>query len=224
MAKLPNGVLFYGPLRTRKSTLVYAMAREARVPFFHVLASDIAYGGVKIRSLFNEARRCLSSIVFVNHIDLIASIERNCESYSALIQLHTEMDKCNKDGEMVVVIAATDKPETLNPAFMNSSRFYNTYHVTKPDQDCRHKKAGFYFKDHIKEEDEEGICNLVASQTLGLGWAPLKDIVIESTMAAEDRRADYVIIGDVPKAIRGFDEYIKVMKIVYQGYEDVRVM
>lgn len=97
------------------------------------------------------------------------------------------MDKCNKYGEMVVVIAATDSPETLDPAFISSSRFYKTYHVTKPDQDCRHKKAAFCFKDHIKAEDKEAICNLVASQTSGLGWANLEDIVVESRLAAEYR-------------------------------------
>ncbi|GJS65312.1 putative H/ACA ribonucleoprotein complex subunit 1-like protein 1 [Tanacetum coccineum] len=58
----------------------------------------------------------------------------------------------------------------------------------------------------------------------GFGWAPLEDIVIQSTIVVEHRGGDYVIIDDVRKAIRGFDEYIRAMKIVYQGYEDVRVM
>lgn len=88
MAKLPNGILLYGPPRTGKTTLVHAMAQEARVPFFRVSAYDIASGDVKIKSLFNEARRCSPSIVFVDHIDFIASVEGNCESYPTLIQVN----------------------------------------------------------------------------------------------------------------------------------------
>ncbi|GKA11464.1 ATPase, AAA-type, core, P-loop containing nucleoside triphosphate hydrolase [Tanacetum coccineum] len=68
--------------------------------------------------------------------------------------LHTEMEKCNKDGSMVVVITATDSPETLDSTFMSSGQFYKTFQVTEPDEDSRRKKARFCFKDHIKEEDE----------------------------------------------------------------------
>ncbi|GJZ90575.1 hypothetical protein Tco_0662502 [Tanacetum coccineum] len=77
------------------------------------------------------------------------------------------------------------------------------YAVLDP-ADTPHKKAVFSFKDHIQEEDKEAICNIVASQTSGLGWAPLEDIVIQSTIAVEHRGGDYVTIDDVRKAIRGY--------------------
>jgi SpoVK/Ycf46/Vps4 family AAA+-type ATPase len=97
------------------------------------------------------------------------------------------MDKCNKDGSMVVVIATTDSPETLDSTFMSSCQFYKIFHVAKPDEDSRRKKAGFCFKDLIMEEDKEAICNLVASQTAGLGWANLENIAVESRVAAKYR-------------------------------------
>lgn len=211
---LPNGVLLYGPPGTGKSTVVHAMAREAKVPFFSVSACYIASGHVRIRSLFNEARRCSPSIVFIEDVDEIASPRENCESDPYLIELHTEMEKCNKDGSMVVVIAATDSLETLDPAFMSSRQFYKTFYLAKPDEDSRRKKVHLYYKDYIMEEDKEAICNLVASKTSGLVWANLKSVVVQSRVAANWRGGDRVTMDDVLHAIRRLDEYIRVMKVI----------
>ena len=97
------------------------------------------------------------------------------------------MEKCNKDGSMVVVIAATDSLETLDPAFMSSRQFYKTFYLAKPDEDSRRKKVHLYYKDYIMEEDKEAICNLVASKTSGLVWANLKSVVVQSRVAANWR-------------------------------------
>nr|GEU71373.1 ATPase, AAA-type, core, P-loop containing nucleoside triphosphate hydrolase [Tanacetum cinerariifolium] len=130
------------------------------------------------------------------------------------LQLQTEMEKCNKDGIMVMVKAATDSPETLDSTFMSSCQIYKTFHVAKPDEDSRRKKANFCFKDHIKKEDKEAICNLVASQTSGLKWAHLENLVVESRVAAKYRRGGgHVTIDDVREAIRGYDNFITIMKM-----------
>ncbi|GJV16759.1 ATPase, AAA-type, core, P-loop containing nucleoside triphosphate hydrolase [Tanacetum coccineum] len=77
------------------------------------------------------------------------------------------------------------------------------------------KKANFCFKDHIKEEDKEAICNLVASQTTGLKWAHLENLVVESRVAAKYRRGGgHVTIDDVREAIRGYDNFITIMKMI----------
>ncbi|GKD53531.1 ATPase, AAA-type, core, P-loop containing nucleoside triphosphate hydrolase, partial [Tanacetum coccineum] len=78
-SKLPNGVLLYGPRRNGKTTLVHAMAREARVPFSPIYADDIVSGDVRLKSLFNEARRCAPSIVYIKYVDVIAE-QGNCKS------------------------------------------------------------------------------------------------------------------------------------------------
>ncbi|PWA35379.1 ATPase, AAA-type, core, P-loop containing nucleoside triphosphate hydrolase [Artemisia annua] len=219
MAREANVPFFlYGPPGTGKATLAHAMAREANVPFFCISACYIRTGDVRIKSLFDEARRRSPSIVFIDYVDEIASQRENCDSDCNLVevnkiirntalevkQLHNEMDKCNKDGSMVVVIAATDSPEALDSTFMSSCQFYKTFHVAKPDEDSRQKKAGFCFKDLIMEEDKEAICNLVASQTAGLSWANLENIAVEFRVAAKYRGGGRVTIDDVREAIRGF--------------------
>ena len=94
------------------------------------------------------------------------------------------MEKCNKDGKMVMVIACTTSPETLDPALMSSGRFYKTVHVAKPDKDCRRKMVHFHLKDYIMKEDKEEICNLVASKTSGLSWANIANVIADSRASA----------------------------------------
>ncbi|GJY61815.1 ATPase, AAA-type, core, P-loop containing nucleoside triphosphate hydrolase [Tanacetum coccineum] len=209
-SKLPNGVLLYGPGRNGKTILVHAMAREARVPFFPIYADDIVSGDVRLKNLFNEARRCSPSIVYIKHVDDIAQ-QGNCKSDPTLIQLHTEMEKCNKDGKMVMVIAATDSLETLDPALMSSGWFQKTFNVAKPDEDSRRKMVHFHLKDYIRKEDTEAICNLIASKTSGLVRAKILNVVADSRVAAIMRGGDHVTMDDVLHAIRRLDNYISLM-------------
>ncbi|PWA92200.1 ATPase, AAA-type, core, P-loop containing nucleoside triphosphate hydrolase [Artemisia annua] len=209
-SKFPNGVLLYGPGRTGKTTLVHAMAREARVPFFPIYADDIVSGDVRLKNLFNEARRCSPSIVYIKHVEAIAQ-QGNGKSDPTLFQLHTEMEKCNEDGKMVMVIAATSSPETLDPALMSSGWFQKTFYVAKPDEDSRRKMVHFHLKDYIMKEDTKAICNLVASKTSGLVWAKIENVVADSRVAAIMRGGDHVTMDDVLHAIRRLDHYISLM-------------
>ncbi|GJY12603.1 ATPase, AAA-type, core, P-loop containing nucleoside triphosphate hydrolase [Tanacetum coccineum] len=117
------------------------------------------------------------------------------------------MEKCNKDGSMVVVVAATHSLETLDPALMSSYWFQKTFHVAKPEEDSKRKKVGLYFKDYILEEDKEAICNLIASHTPGSVWANLKNIVAESVCSARWRGGDHVTMDDVRRAVRRFNTH-----------------
>ncbi|GJV14187.1 ATPase, AAA-type, core, P-loop containing nucleoside triphosphate hydrolase [Tanacetum coccineum] len=121
------------------------------------------------------------------------------------------MEKCNKDGKMVMVIAATDSPETLDPALTNSGWFQKTFHVAKPDEDSRRKIVHFHLKDYIMKEDTEAICNLIASKTSGLVWAKILNVVADSRVAAIMRGGDHVTMDDVLDAIRRLDHYISAM-------------
>ncbi|PWA72238.1 ATPase, AAA-type, core, P-loop containing nucleoside triphosphate hydrolase [Artemisia annua] len=132
---LPHGILLYGAPGTGKTTLVHALAREARVSFFPISALDIAKGNVRLKCLFNEARAHSPSIVYIRDIDFIAQQEKDCESGSPLIQLHTEMEKCNKNECMVMVIVATNINENIDAAMMSCNLYFDKVHVRKPDED-----------------------------------------------------------------------------------------
>ena len=94
------------------------------------------------------------------------------------------MEKCNEDGKMVMVIAATSSLVTLDPALMSSGWFQKMFNVAKPDEDSRRKMVHFHLKDYIMKEDTEAICNLVASKTSGLVWAKIENVVADSRVAA----------------------------------------
>nr|GEV29705.1 ATPase, AAA-type, core, P-loop containing nucleoside triphosphate hydrolase [Tanacetum cinerariifolium] len=207
---LPQGVLLYGPRGTGKSTLVHALAREAKASFFPISAWDIANGDVSIEKLFRKARICSPSVVFIEDIDVIAKNQGDNQSWPeitlsdpAITKLHTEMDKCVKDGTMVVVIASTNKQETLDPYLFESPWFNRLFHVAKPDEDCRRKACGLYLKDNVKEEDKEAICDSVASLTPDVVWAHLQliaNISIIDAVYLDDR---HVTKDDVLQAIKG---------------------
>nr|GEZ57543.1 ATPase, AAA-type, core, P-loop containing nucleoside triphosphate hydrolase [Tanacetum cinerariifolium] len=116
------------------------------------------------------------------------------------------MEKCNKDGKMVMVIAATDSLETLDPALMSSGWFQKTFNVAKPDEDSRRNMVHFHLKDYIRKEDTEAICNLIASKTSGLVRAKILNVVADSRS-----RGDHVSMDDGLHAIRRLDNYISLM-------------
>ncbi|PWA49253.1 ATPase, AAA-type, core, P-loop containing nucleoside triphosphate hydrolase [Artemisia annua] len=101
-AKLPIGVFLYGPPGTGKGTLAHAMAREANVPFFCISACYIRTGDVRIKSLFDEARRCSPSIIFIDYVDEIASQRENCDSDPNLVEFlfFHDIIASHRDGEV----------------------------------------------------------------------------------------------------------------------------
>ncbi|KAK9061809.1 hypothetical protein SSX86_018992 [Deinandra increscens subsp. villosa] len=207
-AKLPRGVLLAGPPGTGKTLLARAVAGEAGVSFFSISASElvevfVGTGAARVRDIFREARKHSPSIIFIDEIDAVGGQRGrtlNCERDQTLNQLLTEMDGFEKDAS-VVVIAATNRPETLDSALMRPGRFSRKVLVGEPDEDGRRRIFSLYLRDVPMEEDKESISRLVASRTPGLVGADLENIAHESVLLAARRDGDYVTSDDVLQAV-----------------------
>ncbi|KAL9323622.1 hypothetical protein ACSQ67_008479 [Phaseolus vulgaris] len=188
-AKLPRGVLLVGPPGTGKTLLARAVAGEAGVPFFTVSASEfvelfVGRGAARIRDLFNAARKFAPSIIFIDELDALL----------------TEMD--GFESEMrVVVIAATNRPEALDPALCRPGRFSRKVYVGEPDEEGRRKILAVHLRGVPLEEDTNIICHLIASLTTGFVGADLANIVNESALLAARRGSETVAREDIMEAI-----------------------
>ncbi|KAA8530517.1 hypothetical protein F0562_005226 [Nyssa sinensis] len=207
-ARLPRGVLLVGPPGTGKTLLARAVAGEAGVPFFTVSASEfvelfVGRGAARIRDLFNVARKSAPSIIFIDELDAVGGRRGrsfNDERDQTLNQLLTEMDGFDSDMR-VVVIAATNRPEALDPALCRPGRFSRKVFVGEPDEDGRRKILAVHLRGVPLEEDTGLICNLVASLTQGFVGADLADIVNEAALLAARRGAECVSREDIMEAI-----------------------
>ncbi|CAJ1947270.1 unnamed protein product [Sphenostylis stenocarpa] len=207
-AKLPRGVLLVGPPGTGKTLLARAVAGEAGVPFFTVSASEfvemfVGRGAARIRDLFNAARKFAPSIIFIDELDAVGGKRGrsfNDERDQTLNQLLTEMD--GFESEMrVVVIAATNRPEALDPALCRPGRFSRKVYVGEPDEEGRRKILAVHLRGVPLEEDTDIICHLIASLTTGFVGADLANIVNESALLAARRGSESVAREDIMEAI-----------------------
>ncbi|KAF3645421.1 ATP-dependent zinc metalloprotease FtsH [Capsicum annuum] len=207
-AKLPRGVLLVGPPGTGKTLLARAVAGEAGVPFFSVSASEfvemfVGRGAARVRDLFSVARRNAPSIIFIDELDAVGGKRGrsfNDERDQTLNQLLTEMDGFESDLS-IIVVAATNRPEALDPALCRPGRFSRKILVGEPDEDGRRKILAVHLRDVPLEEDLELVCNLVASLTHGFVGADLANIVNEAALLAARRGADCVSREDIMEAI-----------------------
>ncbi|KAF9684064.1 hypothetical protein SADUNF_Sadunf04G0078800 [Salix dunnii] len=207
-AKLPRGVLLVGPPGTGKTLLARAVAGEAGVPFFSVSASEfvelfVGRGAARIRDLFNAARKSAPSIIFIDELDAVGGKRGrsfNDERDQTLNQLLTEMDGFESDMK-VVVIAATNRPEALDPALCRPGRFSRKVVVGEPDEEGRRKILAVHLRGVPLDEDSDLICNLVASLTPGFVGADLANIINEAALLAARRGGDVVTREDVMEAI-----------------------
>ncbi|XP_076889079.1 putative inactive ATP-dependent zinc metalloprotease FTSHI 3, chloroplastic [Bidens hawaiensis] len=220
-AKLPRGVLLAGPPGTGKTLLARAVAGEAGVSFFSISASElvevfVGTGAARVRDIFREARKHAPSIIFIDEIDAVGGQRGrtlNCERDQTLNQLLTEMDGFEKDAS-VVVIAATNRPGTLDSALMRPGRFSRKVLVGVPDEEGRRKIFGLYLRDVPMEEDKNVISSIVASLTPGLVGADLENIAHESVLLAARRDGDFVTCDDVLQAVE------RATKKVYDDDDD----
>nr|QKY65070.1 chloroplast putative inactive ATP-dependent zinc metalloprotease FTSHI3 [Passiflora biflora] len=207
-ARLPQGVLLVGPPGTGKTLLARAVAGEAGVPFFSVSASEfvelfVGRGAARIRDLFSTARKCAPSIIFIDELDAVGGRRGrsfNDERDQTLNQLLTEMDGFATDTK-VVVIAATNRPEALDPALCRPGRFSRKVLVGEPDEEGRRKILAVHLRGVPLEEDAYLICNLVASLTPGFVGADLANIVNEAALLAARRGGVNVSREDVMEAV-----------------------
>ncbi|XP_023551349.1 probable inactive ATP-dependent zinc metalloprotease FTSHI 3, chloroplastic [Cucurbita pepo subsp. pepo] len=207
-AKLPKGVLLVGPPGTGKTLLARAVAGEAGVPFFSVSASEfvemfVGRGAARIRDLFSVARKCAPSIVFIDELDAVGGKRGrsfNDERDQTLNQLLTEMDGFESDTK-VIVIAATNRPEALDPALCRPGRFSRKVLVGQPDEEGRRKILAVHLRDVPLEENPNLICSLVASLTPGYVGADLANIVNEAALLAARRGGETLSREDFMEAI-----------------------
>ncbi len=209
-AKLPKGALLVGPPGTGKTLLAKAVAGEAKVPFFSISGSEfvemfVGMGAAKVRDLFKQANEKAPCIVFIDEIDTIGkkrdgagSIGGNDEREQTLNQLLTEMD--GFDGKKgVVILAATNRPESLDPALLRPGRFDRRVPVELPDLQGREAILRVHAK-NIK--CESGIdLKEIARATSGASGAELANIINEAALRAVRLGRDAVNQSDLMESV-----------------------
>ena len=208
-AKLPKGALLVGPPGTGKTLLAKAVAGEAKVPFFSISGSEfvemfVGMGASKVRDLFKQASEKAPCIVFIDEIDTIGKkrdgngMGGNDEREQTLNQLLTEMD--GFDGNKgVVILAATNRPETLDPALLRPGRFDRRIPVNLPDLQGRVAILKVHAKDVKMEENVD--FNAIARATSGASGAELANIINEAALRAVRQGREKVIQEDLEESV-----------------------
>jgi cell division protease FtsH len=208
-AKIPKGVLLVGPPGTGKTLLAKAIAGEAGVPFISMSGSEfvevfVGVGASRVRDLFNRAKRQAPCIVFIDELDAIGKtrsanpVGGNDERDQTLNQLLTEMDGFDgNDG--VIVIAATNRPEILDPALRRPGRFDRQVLVDRPDKSGRLQILKVHARPVKLGEDVN--LEAIAAQTAGFSGADLANLVNEAALMAARNNRQAVLMADVNEAI-----------------------
>ncbi|WP_026989326.1 ATP-dependent zinc metalloprotease FtsH [Fodinicurvata sediminis] len=191
-AEVPHGVLLEGPPGTGKTLLARALAGEAQVPFFHTSASEfiemfVGVGASRVRNLFEEAKKHAPSIIFIDELDSVGRVRGtglgggNDEREQTLNQILAEMDGF-EGHEAVVVLAATNRPDVLDPALLRPGRFDRHITLELPDQKARVAILEVHCSRVPLADDVD--LEQVAAGTPGFSGADLKNLVNEAAMAA----------------------------------------
>ncbi|MBE9156853.1 ATP-dependent zinc metalloprotease FtsH [Nodosilinea sp. LEGE 06152] len=208
-AKIPKGVLLVGPPGTGKTLLAKAIAGEAGVPFLSMAGSEfvemfVGVGASRVRDLFNKAKRQAPCIVFIDELDAVGKTRGgnptggNDEREQTLNQLLTEMDGFSgNDG--VIVIAATNRPETLDPALRRPGRFDRQVLVDRPDKSGRLEILQVHGRGVTLGEDVD--LADIAAQTAGFAGADLANLVNEAALMAARNNRQAVLMTDFGEAI-----------------------
>ena len=208
-ASMPKGALLVGPPGTGKTLLAKAVAGEANVPFFSISGSEfvemfVGMGAAKVRDLFKQANEKAPCIVFIDEIDTIGkkrdgNISGNDEREQTLNQLLTEMD--GFDGSKgVVILAATNRPDSLDPALLRPGRFDRRIPVELPDLQGREEILKVHAK-KIKISDNVDFRE-IAKAASGASGAELANIVNEAALRAVRDRRKFATQADMERALR----------------------
>ena len=208
-AKCPKGALLVGPPGTGKTLLARAVAGESHVPFFSIAGSEfvemfVGRGAAKVRELFDEAKKNAPCIIFIDEIDTIgkkrdsAGISGNDEREQTLNQLLTEMD--GFDGNIgIVMLAATNRPEILDPALLRPGRFDRQIRVELPTLKDRIEILKVHARSYKMEDDID--YSLIARSTAGASGAQLANILNEAALRAVRMGHDKVRQEDIQESI-----------------------
>ncbi len=209
-AHVPKGVLLVGPPGTGKTLLARAVAGEAAVPFFSINGSEfvemfVGVGAARVRDLFEQARQSAPCIIFIDELDALGRARGagpmmggHDEKEQTLNQLLSELDGFDPQ-QGIVLLAATNRPEILDPALLRAGRFDRQVLVDRPDKTGRVD----ILKVHVKKIklDPEITLEEVASLTPGFSGADLANLVNEAAILATRRNADAVTMDDFTRAI-----------------------
>lgn len=208
-AKIPRGVLLVGAPGNGKTLLAKAVAGEASCRFFSVSGSDfievfVGVGAARVRDLFEQARRHAPSIIFIDEIDAVGRTRGSGtggghdEREQTLNQLLTEMDGFSEDERTVVVLAATNRAEVLDPALLRAGRFDR--HVTVPYPDLVSREQILHVHAKNVKLDPEVNLNKLACGTPGFTGADLENLINEAAIHASKKNQDTVKIADFEEA------------------------
>jgi len=207
-AKIPRGILLSGPPGTGKTLLAKAVSGEAQVSFIHASGAEfdemyVGVGASRIRTLFESARMLAPCVIFIDEIDSIGQRRNhldNNKNNQTLEQLLVEMDGFKTDGSNVIVLAATNRPESLDPALLRPGRFDRRIEVYLPDVEDREAILKIHSKNkHISED-----VNLeeIAHNTAGFSGAELENLLNEAALFAVRNNKDIITQADIDEALK----------------------
>ena len=225
--RIPKGVLLVGPPGTGKTLIAKATAGEAQVPFFEASGSEfiemfVGVGAARVRDLFDQARRAAPAIVFIDEIDAIGQsragavrvVMTNDEREQTLNQLLAEIDGFKADASKpVIIMAATNRPEILDPALLRAGRFDRQVALGNPDLIGRVQILRIHTRAITLAADFD--LERAARLTPGFSGADLANVVNEAALLAARRNADAVTLSDFEAAmeriIAGLEHRTRVM-------------
>ncbi len=207
-ARIPKGVLLVGPPGTGKTLLAKAVAGEANVPFYYISGSDfvelfVGVGASRVRDMFKQAKQSAPCLIFIDEIDAVGR-QRGTglggghdEREQTLNQLLTEMDGFGAN-EGIIIIAATNRPDVLDPALLRPGRFDRQVTVSLPDAKEREEILEVHAKNKIFA-DEVNLSN-VSQRTPGFSGADLENLLNEAALLAVRREKDKITMDEIDEA------------------------
>ena len=207
-ARIPKGVLLVGPPGTGKTLLARAVAGEAKVPFFYISGSDfvelfVGVGASRVRDMFKQAKQTAPCLIFIDEIDAVGR-ERGTglggghdEREQTLNQLLSEMDGFGEN-EGIIILAATNRPDVLDPALLRPGRFDRQVTVNRPDVSERED----ILKVHAKNKILDKTVNLkhIAERTPGYSGADLENLLNEAALLAVRRDKEAISMDEIDEA------------------------
>ncbi len=207
-ARIPKGILLVGPPGTGKTLLARAVAGEAKVPFYYISGSDfvelfVGIGAARVRDMFKQAKMNAPCLIFIDEIDAVGR-QRGAglggghdEREQTLNQLLTEMDGFGAN-EGIIIIAATNRPDVLDPALLRPGRFDRQVTVSLPDKQARREILAVHAKN--KKLDETVTLDNLAKRTPGFSGADLENLLNEAALLTVRRNKPAITMSEVDEA------------------------
>jgi len=206
-ARIPKGILMVGPPGTGKTLLARAIAGEAKVPFFHTSGSEfeemlVGAGASRVRDLFAKAKKAAPSLIFIDEIDAVARKRgtkvQTGTTEQTLNQILVEMDGFEKNTN-VIILAATNRPDVLDPAILRPGRFDRQVRIDLPDMEGRKKILEIHGKNKPFASDVN--LETVAKRTIGFTGADLENILNEAAIIAANLNKSVINSHDIEEAV-----------------------